>query len=150
MGASKQEAKRGELGRGHLAFLLNIPSVVFLLMIIAYPILYAIYLAFHKVGVRELRSGNMPYVGWENFWILFQDELFWLSLKQTFVFVSTTIVLEVILGLCIALVINEPSVTLFVICLIYCVSGPVEWLWRRHTGRALELSEPTPQQPNEG
>ena len=50
----------------------------------------------------------------------------------------------------IALIINEPSVTLFVIGLVYCVSGPVEWLWRRHTGRALELSEPPPPQPNEG
>ena len=52
----------------------------------------------------------------------------------------------------IALIINEPSVTLFVICLAYCVSGPVEWLWRRHTGRVLELSEsePEPVQPNEG
>ena len=112
MGASKQEAKQGELGRGQLAFLLNIPSVVFLLMIIAYPIVYAVYLAFHKVGVRELRSGNMPYVGLDNFWLLFQDELFWLSLKQTFVFVSTTIVLEVIIGLCIALVINEQRIFL--------------------------------------
>jgi CDP-diacylglycerol--serine O-phosphatidyltransferase len=52
----------------------------------------------------------------------------------------------------IALIINEPSVTLFVIGLAYCVSGPVEWLWRRHTGRVLELSEPEPEpaQPNEG
>ncbi len=49
----------------------------------------------------------------------------------------------------IALVIMEPSVTLFVICVAYCVTGPVEWLWRRRTGRALELSEPPPQ-PSEG
>ncbi len=49
----------------------------------------------------------------------------------------------------IALIINEPSVSLFVLCLAYCVLGPVEWLWRRHTGRALELSEPTTPQPNE-
>jgi CDP-diacylglycerol--serine O-phosphatidyltransferase len=56
----------------------------------------------------------------------------------------------VLIVFAIALIINEPSVTLFVIGLVYCVSGPVEWLWRRHTGRALELSEPPPPQPNEG
>jgi CDP-diacylglycerol--serine O-phosphatidyltransferase len=56
----------------------------------------------------------------------------------------------VLMVFAIALIINEPSVTLFVISLAYCVSGPVEWLWRRHTGRVLELSEPTPPQPNEG
>ncbi len=56
----------------------------------------------------------------------------------------------VLMVFAIALIINEPSVTLFVMCLAYCVSGPVEWLWRRHTGHALELSEPPPPQPNEG
>ena len=50
----------------------------------------------------------------------------------------------------IALIIQEPSVTLFVLGVVYCASGPVEWLWRRHTGRSLELSEATPQQANEG
>jgi CDP-diacylglycerol--serine O-phosphatidyltransferase len=50
----------------------------------------------------------------------------------------------------IALIINEPSVTLFAIGLVYCVSGPVEWLWRRHTGSVLELSEPPDPQPSEG
>ncbi len=48
----------------------------------------------------------------------------------------------VLMVFAIALVINEPSVTLFALALAYCVSGPVEWLWRRHTGRVLELSEP--------
>jgi len=99
MAAAKQQGKLGELTRGQLAFLLNIPSGVFLLMIIGYPLIYALYLAFHKIGVRELRSGNMPFVGLQNFWLLFQDDLFWLSLKQTFVFVGTTIFLEVVLGL---------------------------------------------------
>ena len=56
----------------------------------------------------------------------------------------------VLMVFALVLIINEPSVTLFVICIAYCVSGPLEWLWRRHTGHALELSEPPPQQPNEG
>jgi CDP-diacylglycerol--serine O-phosphatidyltransferase len=56
----------------------------------------------------------------------------------------------VLMVFAIALIINEPSVTLFVICIAYCVSGPVEWVWRRRTGRVLELSEPPPGQPNEG
>ena len=50
----------------------------------------------------------------------------------------------------IALVVQEPSVTLFVIAVIYCLSGPVEWVWRWRTGRSLELLEVTPTQPSEG
>ena len=36
------------------------------------------------------------------------------------------------------LVIIEPSVTLFALCVAYVFSGPAEWLWRRHTGERLE------------
>lgn len=112
MTAEGPQRGRREWGRGQLAFLLNIPSGVFLLMIIAYPLLYALYLSFHKVGVRELRTGNMPYVGWQNFLLLFQDDIFWLSLKQTFIFVGTAVLLEVLLGIGIALVINEQHILL--------------------------------------
>ena len=42
-----------------------------------------------------------------------------------------------------ALVIQEPSLTLFAIGLAYAVSGPVEWLWRWFTHRPLEeIPEP--------
>jgi len=36
------------------------------------------------------------------------------------------------------LVIIEPKVTLFAIGGAYVLSGPVDWLWRRHTGATLE------------
>jgi CDP-diacylglycerol--serine O-phosphatidyltransferase len=39
-------------------------------------------------------------------------------------------------------VIQVPSVTLFTIGIAYAVSGPVEWLWRRYTGEALEELAP--------
>ena len=41
-----------------------------------------------------------------------------------------------------ALVVVEPSVSLFVIGLVYIASGPVEWMWRRRTGNPLEKLEP--------
>jgi CDP-diacylglycerol---serine O-phosphatidyltransferase len=46
-----------------------------------------------------------------------------------------TLVLVVIALL---LVIVEHSVTLFAIAVAYALSGPVDWLWRRHTGATLE------------
>jgi CDP-diacylglycerol--serine O-phosphatidyltransferase len=50
----------------------------------------------------------------------------------------------------IALIVQEPSVTLFVLFGVYCLSGPIEWVWRWRTGRSLELLEVTPPQPSEG
>ena len=50
-----------------------------------------------------------------------------------------------------ALIVQEPSVTLFVIGIVYVSAGPVEWVWRRAAGRPLEkLSEPVPSEPSQG
>jgi CDP-diacylglycerol--serine O-phosphatidyltransferase len=58
-----------------------------------------------------------------------------------------TLVLAVI---ALALVVQEPSVTLFALGLAYVASGPVEWLWRRATGAALtELVQPPAPVPGE-
>jgi uncharacterized membrane protein YeiB len=48
-------------------------------------------------------------------------------------------------------VIQEPSVTLFTCLLAYTLHGPVEWLWRRASGRKLEeVGEPLPPNPSQG
>jgi CDP-diacylglycerol--serine O-phosphatidyltransferase len=38
----------------------------------------------------------------------------------------------------VALVVLEPSVSLFCIGILYTAHGPIEWLWRRKSGRPLE------------
>jgi len=49
----------------------------------------------------------------------------------------------VIVVFAVALVIQEPSLTLFAIGLAYALSGPVEWVWRWFTRRPLEeIREP--------
>ena len=59
-----------------------------------------------------------------------------------------TLVLAVV---ALALIVQEPSVTLFVIGIVYVSAGPVEWVWRRAAGRPLEkLSEPVPSEPSQG
>jgi CDP-diacylglycerol--serine O-phosphatidyltransferase len=44
----------------------------------------------------------------------------------------------VIVVIALLFVIQVPSVTLFTISIAYVVAGPIEWLWRRYTGQALE------------
>jgi uncharacterized membrane protein YeiB len=57
----------------------------------------------------------------------------------------------VVVVFAIALVIQEPSLTLFAIGAAYVASGPVEWIWRWFTHRPLEeLSEPLAQGPAQG
>ena len=49
-------------------------------------------------------------------------------------------------GLSLALIVWEPSVTLFVIGVVYGFSGPVEWVVRRVRGTKLE-ELPPPESP---
>lgn len=99
-----------ELGAGWLAFAMNVPSVVCLGAVIAYPTLYAGWLALHEVNLRHLRTGIFPFAGLANFQRLFQDDVFWLALQHTAVFVAVSVVLEVAIGLGIALVVNDDRV----------------------------------------
>ncbi len=49
----------------------------------------------------------------------------------------------VVVVIAMAVVIQEPSVSLFLIGVFYTLSGPIEWLWRRRTGRELQdLTQP--------
>jgi CDP-diacylglycerol--serine O-phosphatidyltransferase len=51
----------------------------------------------------------------------------------------------------IALVVQEPSVTLFVIGLVYAASGPAEWIYRRIAKRPLQqIAEPSEGQTVQG
>jgi ABC-type sugar transport system permease subunit len=95
--------RAGEAPAGRLALILNLPTLVALACVLAYPIAFAGYLSFHEVSIRQLRSGEFPFVGLANFARLFQDEVFWL-------FVAATVTLEVVIGLAVALTISDERV----------------------------------------
>ena len=76
--------------------------------------------ALSVVGVGLMMVSPIPYRSFKE-----------LDLRHSF----GTLVLVVIAFL---LVLIEHSVTLFAICVAYLLSGPVDWLWRRHTGVTLE------------
>ena len=102
----------GELSPRALAAVMNLPSLVTLALVLAYPIYYAAYLSFHKVALAELRRGVFPFVGLDNYRRIFADPLFLLSLKNTFIFTVVSVGAEIVLAVTIALLINERSVPL--------------------------------------
>jgi ABC-type sugar transport system permease subunit len=108
--ARPQAAVRGELSRGWLALLMNTPSLLMMALVLAYPIYYAGYLSFHKVGIGQLRKGEFPFNGWDNYIRLFNDPLFTLALTNTFIFTAVTVTAEVVLAIGIALLINQQGI----------------------------------------
>jgi len=96
-----------EPGAGALALLLNLPTSLVLLLVLAWPVLYAGWLSLHEVSLRQLRTGEMPFAGLANYARLFRDDVFWLALQHTIIFVAISVALELVLGLGIALVIDD-------------------------------------------
>jgi multiple sugar transport system permease protein len=105
-------ARAGEPSAGALALLLNLPSGLVLLLVLAWPVLYAGWLSLHEVSLRQLRTGELPFAGVANYARLFGDDVFWLALQHTVVFVAVSVALEVVIGLAIALVIDDERVAL--------------------------------------
>ena len=99
-----------ELRPRTLCVVLNLPTLVTLTLVLAYPIFYAAYLSFHRVVLADLRRGVFPFVGFENYRRIFADPLFLLSLKNTLLFTAVSVGAEIVLAVAIALLISERSV----------------------------------------
>lgn len=99
-----------EPSAGRLALLMNVPSIVVLSGVLAYPILYAGYLSLHRVGVAQMRSGVFPFHGLRNYADLAEDPLFWLALKNTFAFTAIVVTVEIALAVAIGLLLMQTSV----------------------------------------
>jgi multiple sugar transport system permease protein len=105
---------------------MNIPTLVTLSLVLAYPIYYAAYLSFHKVSLAELRRGIFPFVGLANYARIFDDKLFQLALKNTLIFTSFSVTIEIVLAVAIALLIDQKHIwtgriTKFLILVPYAV-----------------------------
>ena len=97
---------RRELSAGRLAILVNLPSLLLIAGTIGYPLLYSFNIAFREVGIRSFITGNMPWVGLRNFEQTLGDSVFIAAFIQTLEFVALSVVLEIVIGLGIALTIN--------------------------------------------
>jgi len=94
----------------HFAFFMNVPTLVCLGLVLAYPVVYAAYLSVHRVGLAQLRRGEFPFNGLENYSRVLEDPLFWVAIKNTLVFTVITVGSEIVLAVAIALLINQTSV----------------------------------------
>jgi multiple sugar transport system permease protein len=109
-----------------LGVVMNIPTLLTLALVLAYPIFYAAYLSFHKVALADLRRGIFPFVGLDNYRRILSDPLFILSLKNTLAFTVVSVSAEVVLAVAVALLIDQRQVwtsriTKFLILIPYAV-----------------------------
>lgn len=87
-----------------IPYVFVLPSLVYLLFFWGYPAGYAFYLSLTDA---TFGPGASHFVGLENYRRLLQDLLFWTSLKNSSVLFVASVLLEVSLGLAVALYLSE-------------------------------------------
>ena len=88
-----------------VAWILMIPALIMLAFVFAYPILRAFWLSlFARNLATQLQS---VFVGLENFARMGSDGRFWSSFTTTIIFTTASVILELILGMAIALVLHQ-------------------------------------------
>ena len=117
---------RREMSAGRFALVMNLPTLLCLGLVLAYPVVYAAYLSVHRVGLAQLRRGEFAFTGWENYGRVLEDPLFWVAIKNTLIFTVITVGSEIVLAVAIALLINQAGIwtsriTRFLILLPYAI-----------------------------
>ncbi|MCC6544965.1 MAG: sugar ABC transporter permease [Nitrospirae bacterium] len=80
------------------------PVLILLLLITVYPVLYVVYLSLNR---RLLIFDISRFAGIENYLFLLRDDRFWNALKNTVYFTVSSVTLELLTGLSIALLLNR-------------------------------------------
>ncbi|RME80256.1 MAG: sugar ABC transporter permease [Caldilineae bacterium] len=92
---------RISLSERHLPFILLLPSVIIMLLVIGFPMLYSLYLSLTSYTLTTAQ--NYDFIGLKNYaTLLFDDPLFWASFGRTVLFITLAVNIEFLLGLGIA------------------------------------------------
>jgi multiple sugar transport system permease protein len=85
-------------------YTLLLPAAILIVVLVGVPFLNALWLSFHR---KLLGAQDAPWIGLQNYLTLLADNAFWLAVRNTFVFTTGSIGCKLLIGLAIALVLNE-------------------------------------------
>lgn len=96
---------RRQRSESRLGWLLCTPAVTALVLVTAYPIVYAIWLSFFKYDLRF--PDQRLFVGLDNYISILSSEVWWRDLVNTLIITTGSVVLELLLGFPLALVMHR-------------------------------------------
>lgn len=106
MGRRDRKASRSLLQRIRReggAYLFLLPHLIFFIMFVAAPLVYALVMSFHNWSI----VGEPGYIGLTNYQRVWSDARFWNTVKNTSIFAIISVPLTVALGLGLALILNQ-------------------------------------------
>lgn len=126
--------RKKTLDDGIISWLFLVPAFIILVITAMIPLLYSLWLSFHTVRLN-LPQAIPIFVGLGNYMKMFSDMLLKRSTINTIVFALTTVAMQIILGLIIAMLVSgddRPSRFLRSLFLVPMIMAPVVsgTLWR--------------------
>src|ERR687895_1823038 len=88
-----------------LAWMLCAPAVIAMLIVTGYPIGYAVYLSLQKFDLRF--PDDKEFVGLANYTDVLGSSIWWTDVFNTLVITVTSVAIELVLGMAIALVMHR-------------------------------------------
>src|SRR4051794_5940897 len=107
---TRRRSARGSADRAErrLALYMVSPSMLLIAAVAVYPIGYAVWLSLHEYSVRvpglQRWAGSL---GLRNYQTALQSSAFWDAFKTTFIFTGASVVLELVLGLAMAIAMHS-------------------------------------------
>lgn len=113
-----------------------LPAVVFVALLMLYPLYYNVNISFHDVNLANFAGGERPFVGLQNYVDAFGNPAFWGSLGTSLLYTGASIFLSFLIGYALALFFNRTfpggrlmtAVLLVTYVLPTVVSGTI-WRW---------------------
>lgn len=125
-----------------LPYFLILPTFLMVCLVILYPLGYSFFVSLYDFSL--LRPGEIPFIGLGNYVALFHDSLFWESIALTIYFVVLSILLQLLVGLGMALLLNVPlrgrGIVRGLLILPWALPGVIVggmWLWIYHPDYGL-------------
>lgn len=88
-------------------YLLILPTLAVIAVLMFWPMIQIGLMSFQKVGNRQLAGEPAENVGTENFSKIFEDDLFWQSLKHTVLFAVVAVSLTLVVGTLVGLLLHR-------------------------------------------
>ena len=99
---------RRRVNRDALNYLFVLPTALYILVTMVYPIFYNVRMSFQDVTISTFLSGNATWAGLDNYRTLVDDPAFWHSLRLSVYFTVFSLIGQLSIGFALALFFSKP------------------------------------------
>lgn len=145
-------ASRTTRAERRFALLLCVPAATFMLVVAAFPILYALWLSLHRADLRA--PEQTAFIGLDNYLTVLSSPIWWDAFGVTLFITVASTAIELVLGMALALVMHRTIVARGLVRTaalipygLVTVVAAFSWryAWTQHTGWLAGASAPLTQ-----